>query len=165
MSQVAASDPPPVTPPATAKPVYRFYNLRAGVHFYTFDESEKDSVIANLSAVYRFEGPAYTIDTTSPDNSTSLYRFYNRRTGTHFYTASEDEKASVVARLSAVYQYEGPAYSVCATPAAGRTPVYRFYNRRTGTHFYTASEDERASVVANLGAIYSYEGPAFYLAP
>jgi hypothetical protein len=67
--------------------------------------------------------------------------------------------SNVIARLSAICRYEGPAYSVCATPAAGRTPVYRFYNRRTGTHLYTASEDEKASVAANLGAIHALDAP------
>jgi uncharacterized protein YkwD len=152
-------------PTPVMRAVYRFYNLRTGTHFYTASDAERDSVVANLGAIYHYEGPAYQVDTASADNSTSLYRFYNRRTGTHFYTASEDEKASVIARLSATYQYEGPAYSVCTSSVAGSTAVYRFYNRRTGTHFYTASESERASVQANLGAIYAFEGPAFFLAP
>lgn len=169
MSQVAQSGPPPVTPPGTPpavpKPVYRFYNVRAGVHFYTISEAEKANVIATLGAVYRYEGPSYWVNTASPYNNTPLYRFYNRRTGTHFYTASATERANVIATLGAVYNYEGPAYSVCAGAVAGATPVYRFYNRLTGTHFYTASEAERANVIATLGAVYNFEGPAFYLAP
>ena len=152
-------------PPAAPKPVYRFYNVRAGVHFYTISEAEKANVIATLGAVYRYEGPSYSVNTASPYNTTPLYRFYNRRTGTHFYTASEAERANVIATLGAVYTYEGPAYSVCAGAVAGATPVYRFYNRLTGTHFYTASEAERANVTATLGAVYNFEGPAFFLAP
>ena len=42
--------------------------------------------------------------------------------------------------------------------------VYRFYNRRTGTHFYTADTAERDNVIATQAATYSYERAAHYLA-
>ena len=49
--------------------------------------------------------------------------------------------------------------------AKGTTPlgVYRFLNHKTGVHFYTASEAEKNSVLANLGATYSLEGVAYAL--
>ncbi len=97
--------------------------------------------------------------------TTPLYRFYNKKNGSHFYTASEAEKASVLANLSTIYQLDGPAYNVSATPAAGTVPVYRFYNKKNGSHFYTASEAEKASVHANLSAIYQLDGVAFFVAP
>lgn len=34
---------------------------------------------------------------------------------------------------------------------------------RAGTHFHTADQGEKASVIANLGTIYRYEGPAFHI--
>ena len=43
-------------------------------------------------------------------------------------------------------------------------PVYRFYSAGAGAHFYTADSDEKASVIANLSQIYTYEGIAFWLA-
>ena len=61
-------------------------------------------------------------------------------------------------------QCEGPAYNVSMT-AAGSMPVYRFYNKRNGTHFYTASEAEKASVITKLAATYRLEGVAFWVAP
>ncbi|MGB4441298.1 MAG: hypothetical protein WBJ62_03630, partial [Coriobacteriia bacterium] len=63
----------------------------------------------------------------------------------------------------ATFNYEGPAYNVSSV-AAGNTPVYRFYNTKTGTHFYTASASEKANIQATLSGTYTYEGPAFYLA-
>ncbi len=116
-----------------------------------------------LGQIYTFEGPAYSVNTASPSNLHPLYRFYNRRNGTHFYTASEAEKTQVQNTLSGTYTYDGPAYKVSTFPWYSKA-VHRFYNKAAGTHFYTASEAEKANVIATLGSIYSYEGPAFYLA-
>lgn len=143
--------------------VFRFYNVATGTHFYTASFAERNTVIATLGAIYRYEGLSYTVDTSVAANSVPLYRFYNMRTGTHFYTASGAEKDNVVATMSSIYHLDGVAYTVSAWNA-GATPVYRFYNVRTGTHFYTADENEKASVIANLGATYRFEGPAFYIA-
>ena len=49
------------TTATNAFPVYRFYNLKAGVHFYTSSEAERDNVINTLGAVYRFEGVGYYV--------------------------------------------------------------------------------------------------------
>ena len=81
--------------------VFRFYNIKNGVHFYTASEAEKDNTLANLSATYKYEGVAYTLNSApGAGNDTPLYRFYNMKTGVHFYTASEAEKNSVIANLS-----------------------------------------------------------------
>jgi len=142
--------------------VFRFYNLKSGTHFYTADLAERDNVIATLGKTYHYEGLAYTIDTSIPANKVPLYRFYNMRTGTHFYTASEAEKLNVVATMSSTYHLDGVAYTVSSYNTSA-TPVYRFYNVRSGTHFYTADEGEKNRVIADLGAIYRLEGPAFYI--
>ena len=142
--------------------VYRFYNKKNGSHFYTPSQVERDGVIAKLSATYSLDGVAYRLD---PAYATPLHRFFNTKNGSHFYTMSEAEKKSVIANLSAVYTYEGPTYKVSATHASGSTAVYRFFNKKNGTHFYTASEAEKKSVIANLSGIYSLDGVAFYVLP
>ncbi|WP_235505812.1 hypothetical protein [Variovorax sp. Root411] len=91
---------------------------------------------------------------------TTIYRFYNTRTGAHFYTSSMPERDLVITTLRE-YNYEGPAFFAFGAAAAGTSPVYRFYNTRTGAHFYTISEQERANVQATL-PWYSYEGVAWY---
>ena len=144
-------------------PVHRFFNTRKGVHFYTASEAEKADVIERLPDVY--EGVAYQVNITNAANCWPLYRFYNMRNGAHFYTASEAEKADVMARLGDVYRLEGVAHTVCLTPVPGATPVHRFHNVRTGAHFYTASEAEKADVISTLSATHTYEGIAYYLAP
>ena len=145
------------------KPVYRFYNATSGSHFYTASLAERDSTIANLSATYHYEGVAYSINTSDPDNSAPLYRFYNMSNGSHFYTASMAERDTIIATLSSTYHYDGVAYNV-STIATGNQPVWRFYNTKNGSHFYTASLAERDSTIANLSSTYTYEGIAFYIA-
>ena len=55
-----------------------------------------------------------------------VYRFYNRRAGSHFYTVSADERDQVITRWPMIYTYEGVAYSVPSGPTTQTTPVYRF---------------------------------------
>ncbi|MHB1322728.1 MAG: hypothetical protein ACYC6J_02445 [Coriobacteriia bacterium] len=144
-------------------PVYRFYNLKNGSHFYTRSETERYVVATKWPSVYRFEGPAYSLETTHPANSAPLYRFYNKRTGSHFYTASETEKQTVISRWSASYTFEGVAYNVSLTPE-NCVPVYRFYNVRSRSHFYTISEAERDLVISRWPSVYSFEGIGYYVA-
>jgi hypothetical protein len=145
------------------KPVYRFYRPGMGTHFYTATTAERDSVVVNLGGTFSYEGVAYWSD---PDyNMQPLYRFLRPSTGTHFYTASDAEMQSVRANLSGTYTFEGPAYNVSSAPVEPPcATVYRFYNPRNGTHFYTASDSERDSVINTLSSVYHYEGPAYFLA-
>lgn len=147
--------------PEPLLPVYRFYNVRTGTHFYTPSDVERETVIARWSDVFQFEGTAY--HTKATKNDQPLHRFYNRRTGSHFYTASEDERGAVLARYGHIFTYEGPTYSVSTAPDGGKAPVYRFYNVRNGSHFFTASLEEANNTIARYGNVYQYEGPAFYL--
>ena len=149
-------------PTVTFSPVYRFFNKTNASHFYTASEAEKKSVVANLSATYSLDGVAYKVSSAF---TTPLHRFFNKKNGSHFYTASESEKNNVIANLSATYAYDGPAYKVSATPTAGSTPVYRFFNKKNGSHFYTAAESEKNSVIAKLSATYALDGVAFHVMP
>lgn len=144
-----------------AAPVYRFWNLKNGTHFYTISESEKKNVVAKLSSTYKLEGISYYLNYGTGRNTTPLYRFYNLKNGTHFYTASETEKNNVVSRMSGTYRLEGVAWYVSIN-AANATPVYRFWNTK-GTHFYTANPTERDNVITRMSASYKYEGIAYYI--
>jgi len=46
--------------------------------------------------------------------------------------------------------------------SAGTKALHRFYNTKTGTHFYTASDAEKANVQNTLPH-YNYEGIAYYV--
>lgn len=104
---------PPVTPaPPTpsAMWIYRFFNKSNGSHFYTASESERNDVIAKYAAIYRYEGPAYAINTANPANNVPLYRFFNMSNGSHFYTTSVAERDNVINTMQRVYRFEGVAF-------------------------------------------------------
>jgi hypothetical protein len=92
-----------------------------------------------------------------------VYRFYNERTGTHFYTISAAERDKVLANYP-WFDYEGPVFYASTTQDADTLPVYRFYNNSTGTHFYTISETEKQHVIDTY-PVFVYEGPVYYAPP
>ena len=131
-------------PPANTT-VWRFYNAKKNTHFYTANEAEKNNVVATLSRTFQLEGVGYTIRSAAPANAAPLHRFFNRKTGTHFYTVDPAEKTRVETTLASTYTYEGIAYYVASGAATGATPVYRFFNKKNQTHFYTADPAEKAT--------------------
>jgi hypothetical protein len=92
--------------------------------------------------------------------ATPVYRFLNTVAGVHFYTASEAEKASILATIPA-YVLEGVAFYAYASAGSGRIPVYRFLNTVKGVHFYTASEAEKSSILATIPSL-ALEGVSYY---
>lgn len=106
------ADARPLSSTPILLPVYRFYNLRTGTHFYSADYAEVSNLRLNAAATYRYEGPAYLINTSSATNSVPLYRFYNKRTGTHLYTADRGEVVNIQSTLSSIYAMDGVAYNV-----------------------------------------------------
>ncbi|MRS12738.1 MAG: hypothetical protein EG823_06670 [Actinobacteria bacterium] len=147
-------------PPAKTT-VYRFYNLKNGSHFYTDSHQEKLNILQKWPDIYKFEGVGYEYDATKATQL--LYRFYNKINGSHFYTASAQEAENVIAKYSDIYQYDGPTYPVSPIKVTPGGTVYRFYNVKNGSHFYTASEDERNTVMVKWPNVFLYEGEAFYL--
>jgi len=93
-------------------PLYRFLNKKNGAHFYTKDVAERDDVRARLASAYNYEGEAYKVSDTDAPGATTVYRFYNKTNGTHFYTADVAERDNVRTNLTARYTYEGPAFYV-----------------------------------------------------
>jgi lysyl endopeptidase len=92
--------------------VHRFINRQTGTHFYTISESERLSVIANLSHVYTYEGIAwYARQASAPAEGTvEVYRFFRNSAGTHLYTTSAAERDNIINTLGQYYTYEGVAY-------------------------------------------------------
>lgn len=92
-----------------------------------------------------------------------VFRFYNTRTGSHFFTSNTSERDAVRTHLAHMV-YEGQAFLAASEASAGLKPVYRFFNTRSGLHFYTISESERANIQAHLPQ-FTLEGVAFYASP
>lgn len=142
--------------------VFRFYNSGNGAHFFSASSEERDIARANNPSL-GYEGPVYMVSPAAGSGLNPVYRFYNRIIGVHFYTMSAEEKANVEANLSHIYTYEGIAWYAPAagSSAAGTIDVYRFYRKGIGTHFYTASVEEKNTILSTLGQYYTYEGVAY----
>ncbi len=89
-----------------------------------------------------------------------VVRFYNERTGTHFYTMDQAEKDQVL-RLYPWFDYEGVQFYAYKTQVAGSAPVYRFFNSSTGTHFYTIVPAEKDYVLQHF-PVFAFEGPVYF---
>ena len=140
--------------------IFRFYNPSKATYFFTESSTEKDAIISMSNWGYKYEGVAYQSLITQ---GTALYRFYNRFNGDHFYTADLPERNNILARQEWGYAYEGEACKVSLISQYGMsTPVHRFLNASNGAHFYTSSENERASIIASLPN-YRYEGVSWYV--
>ena len=94
------------------------------------------------------------------DQTYPVVRFYNERTGTHFYTIDDAEREQVL-RLYPWFDYEGVQFYAYKTQVNGSQPVYRFFNSSTGTHFYTIVPDEKDYVLLHF-PVFAYEGPVYY---
>jgi VCBS repeat-containing protein len=88
----------------------------------------------------------------------TTFRFFDTKSGGHFFTASADEAAQVRASMPSFTQ-EGIAWT---TPDKGTdtVDVFRFYDTKTGDHFFTADVSERDGIIQS-GSSYHYEGVAF----
>jgi uncharacterized protein (DUF1800 family) len=90
----------------------------------------------------------------------TVWRFYNKNTGVHFYTADPAERQLVLASYPNLLD-EGAAYRALPGAGTGTTPVWRFYNVQTGAHFYTADAVERTRVLATFPQ-FADEGVRFF---
>lgn len=97
---------------------------------------------------------------------------FNPKTDNHFYTRSSLEAQSAVATLQYTQEGSPGRIALNATDCNCENsliPVRRLYSKRVGPngiredHLYTASEEEAANAVANMG--YSRERIEFYCSP
>ncbi|MFY3383778.1 trypsin-like peptidase domain-containing protein [Paracidovorax sp. MALMAid1276] len=91
---------------------------------------------------------------------TAIYRFFNSKTGAHFFTSSASERDFVI-RTYPEFSYENIAFYAYAQPTAGQSTVFRFFNQNNGAHFYTINQAESDYVRATY-PVYKYEGPIWY---
>jgi predicted outer membrane repeat protein len=145
--------------------VYRFWAPKQKRHFYTIKESEKQKLIDHYADVWTFEGPVFNgCATKCHSNLVPVYRFWANKAQTHFYTIKESEKDKLVQTMSNVWTFEGVAFFAYAagTQPAECKPVYRFWDAKDSTHFYTMKESEKDKIMNTLSNVYTYEGVAFY---
>jgi beta-glucanase (GH16 family) len=138
------------TPPDMNKPMYMVANLAVGGDWPGRPDAST-SFPATLKIDYiraYAEAPAAPPPRPEPAHLNPVYRFYDTRTGDHFYTLDVGEKEWILRTLY-TYKYEGVAW---ATPdkGSGTVDVYRFYDRTDGSHVFTTSVAERDWIRATL---------------
>ena len=99
-------------PDTGLNPVHRFQNKINGSYLYTIYDTERANIVANYSATFAYEGPAWYASQTQLAGWTPLYRFRNKTNGTYLFTANEAEKNNIVASYASTFALEGVAYYV-----------------------------------------------------
>jgi len=125
-------------------PIYRFYNMVAGAHFYTASEAERDSILQNLSDVYRFEGVAFT---GMPASAVSVY------TPWHAYGMTWDADG---------IDWQPDWFALYND---GYMPVYRCYLPKTSSHYFTTNVDEYRIIATLDPELVVPEGIAWFAKP
>lgn len=166
-------------PISAVQPVFRFYNARDKAFFYTTSASERDMIIRESTDAsftpgnglwpYFYQGATFEQAHSTP-GSTAVYRFYNTKTGHHFFTTSPTER-DVVLRESTdpsfgqpglwPFAYEGEALRAYADPNhRDAAPVFRFYSPSLDRHFFTGNAEEAAQV--RLTGVWQDEGIGYW---
>jgi hypothetical protein len=111
-----------------------------------------------------------TTDTATVTSSTApitpatvgVYRFFDTKFGTHFFTASATERDTILQTRSDLTS-EGVGLNAIDPNSndPNAAPVYRFFDTVHGTHFFTISASERDSVEATRPDL-TFEGTGFF---
>jgi hypothetical protein len=59
----------------------------------------------------------------------------------------------------------GTTFHIVLGPPPGTKPVFRFWNRQTGAHFYTMNEVEKLWLENKYAHVWASEGIAYYAWP
>ncbi len=148
-----------------AGPVYRFFDTKFGTHFFTADQGEKNTVIATRPDLVEETNGFGDIAQGDP-NATPVFRFFDTKFGTHFFTASAGERDSVINGRPDLTYEPSSTFFEHATAQAGDVQVYRFFDTRFGTHFYTGDQNEYNGIVtpgaSTFRADLTFEKVEFY---
>ncbi|UCD49598.1 MAG: hypothetical protein JSW27_18955 [Phycisphaerales bacterium] len=111
-------------------PVYRFWSPKSDSYFWTISEAERDRLINEFSDVWTYEGLAFYAypESSRPEGTKPVYRFWSVSLGAHFYTIDENEKQRFINTMRGVWEYESIAWYAFDEPPAdgpedpGETP-------------------------------------------
>lgn len=89
-------------------------------------------------------------------------RFFDTTNGTHFFTSDPAEVQQVLkTRPDLTEEASGLSAIDPTSTDANAAPVFRFFDRVFGTHFFTSDLAERNNVIASRPDL-AFEGTAFY---
>ena len=91
----------------------------------------------------------------------AVYRFFDAKFGSHFFTADAGEKDAVLAtRPDLVEEVNGFGDVTPSDPNAA--PVFRFFDSTYGTHFFTSNAGERDGLIASRPDLIYEPNSTFY---
>ena len=140
--------------------VKRLYNQLTGKHLLCANQTEVDYLTGG-SLGWVNEGDAYK---TSDNTTENVYRFSVN--GSHFYTASESEKNTLISDPQFKdFSLDGIIHGCYAAesgppPGVETVAVKRYLNLDTGSHLISSSLEEQLNFVGN--DLYVDEGIAWY---
>ena len=153
-----------VTTPGTSTPglvpVVEFYNADLDHYFITANPAEAAALDSGVLKGWTRTGYQFLTHAADPLDSSlnAVCRFYGKPSAgldSHFYSASPDECAAVLAKFAASWQLESNDVFQVQMPDAsgvcprGALPVYRLFNGRAdANHRYTGDDQVRASMLA-----------------
>jgi hypothetical protein len=96
-----------------------------------------------------------------------VYRFRNLKNNSYLYTASDGEKANIIAKYPSTWRYEGSSFRAFPlnSSQSGTVPVYRLRNAKNGFYFYTADVVEKNSFLIKYPTIWKLENNQFNVYP
>ena len=145
--------------------VYHFLAPSTKAHFFTTSGEEKKHVIDTWSDYWVYQGIAFNAWTTKSNSRlVPVYRFWSGRS--YFYTTSETEKSKILTMWPDFWKLEGIAFYAYpeGMEPEGCRAVYRFWNTKTATHYFTIDEAEATRLIAEDLDL-DYERVAFYAYP
>ena len=145
--------------------VYHFLAPSIKAHFFTISGEEKKRVIDNSSNYWTYQGIAFNAwKTKSNSRLVPVYRFWSGRS--YFYTTNETEVAKILTMWPDFWKPEGIAFYAYpeGMEPEGCRAVYRFWNAKTATHYFTIDEAEATGLIAQDLDV-DYEDVAFYAYP
>ncbi len=134
------------------KPIYQHF-INHQDHFYTPSWSE---VTGNGRTIIT-QGIAFKVLENKVSGTMPLHRYFSPRTGDHFYTTNTREIGTTHQGKTGKhgYRYEGHIGFVHSSAQLLTVPLHRYYNGRTGDHYYKLDE--------YLPPGYKYEGIQCYV--
>lgn len=148
--------------PSATTDVFRFFDAAHGTQLLTQNQAERSAILSSRPDL-RFEGVAFqAVAPAAADPATAaVFRFFDTNNGTHFMTASTGERDTLISSRPDLVYEPGSTMFEHATAQQGDVAVYRFFDGRSGAHFFTADIGERASILATRPDMV-LEGTAFY---
>lgn len=128
-------------------PLYRFRNVRTGIHFFTANLDEKSLLFTSND--WEFESIASYVYDKPIKNAEPVHRFYNTLEGYHFFTTDENIRSQNIQLNTSgnwIWVYEGIAFYAYSSELAGTQEMFMMFNTRTGAYFYTIDEKEKDAV-------------------